>query len=83
MASGVNDKSACTTLASIGTLAHASHQAISTYFRRLFAQLHKAESPYLRSHGHSAAVALLLDHPKKFKKAFFNIVLECNKIGVT
>jgi hypothetical protein len=83
LASGTNDKAACTTLGSISTVAHSSHQAIATYFRRLFAQLHKAESPYLRSRGHSAAVALVLDHPTKFKKSFFNIYSECNKMGVT
>jgi hypothetical protein len=83
VASGTNDKAACTTLGSISTVAHSSHQAIATYFRRLFVQLHKAESPYLRSRGHSAAVALVLDHPTKFKKSFFNIYSECNKMGVT
>lgn len=83
VASGSNDKAACTTLASIGTVAHSSHQAIATYFRRLFVQLHKAENPYLRTHGHSAAVALLLDHAKKFKTAFYNVYLECNRMGIT
>jgi hypothetical protein len=81
-ASGPNDKAACSTFASIGTVAHSSHQAIATYFRRLFVQLHKAESPYLRSHGHSAAEALILGHAKKFKKAFYDVYLECNKMGV-
>ena len=83
VASGSNDKVACTTLASIGTVAHSSHHEIATYFRRLFVQLHKAENPYLRGHGHSAAVALILDHAKEFKKAFNNVYQECNRMGIT
>jgi hypothetical protein len=83
LASGPNDKAACTSLASIGSVAHSGHQAIATYFRRLFSQLHQAENPYIRGHGHSAAVALLLDKVGSLKKAFYDLYLECSRIGIT
>jgi hypothetical protein len=83
LASGPNDKAACTSLASIGSVAHSSHKAIATYFRHLFVELHHAESSYLRTHAHRAAAALLLDQVKPFKKAFNNIYMECGRMGIS
>jgi hypothetical protein len=83
VASGVNDKTACMTFMSIGSDAHKSRKVIATDFRRLFKELHQAESTNIKDEGHRAAKALLTDKVKAFKKAFFDLDLLCTQIGVT
>lgn len=81
LASGTEDKAACTTFATIGNDAHKSHHVIAVDFRKLFRDMKHAENKDLRKEGHRSAVDLLSGKIHAFKTAFYSIFLICDQMG--
>ena len=79
---GPKDLLACASFGALGRDAHKGHRRIQVAFQKLFRDLKHAENTRLRRTGHAAAVELLQDQVRKFKRSFTAIYETCYAMQV-